>query len=84
MRRRKCATLCKQLVERVNYGATDPDAVDKENKREFVCKLLPCYMSKMVTRAFASFSDAVDEALKLEQLTAVKRDAQERAALWER
>ena len=68
----------------MNHGATYPDAVDREKTREFVYKLLPCYMSKMVTRAFANFSDAVYEALKLEQFAALKRDALERAALWER
>ena len=30
-----------KLVERVNHGATDPDAVDREKTTEFVYKLLP-------------------------------------------
>ena len=57
---------------------------DKRAYSEKYLNTLLCYMSKMVTRVFATFSDVVDEALKLEQLAAVKRDAQERAAIWER
>lgn len=39
-----------KLVRKVNHGATDPDAVDREKTREFVYKLLPFYMSKMVAK----------------------------------
>ena len=72
-----------KLVERINQGVTDPDVIDREKKREFVYKLLPKFMAKMSTRIFASFGDAVEAALQLEQLAVVKRDAEERANRWE-
>lgn len=55
-----------KLVERANYDITDKDAIDRLKVKEFIYKSKN--MAKLCLKSYTNFEDAVDKALRFEQI----------------